>query len=304
MDVNFELYKIFYHAAKDESFSKAAAGLFISQSAVSQAIKNLEQKLGIRLFFRKTRNLQLTSEGKLLFTHIEQAFNLIKAAENKITAMQNLNSGEIRIGAGDTVCKYNLLPFLQIFNQQYPNIKIRVINRTSSQIKEILENGAIDFGVVTLPLSENVYSQNIQVQELFSVQDIFIASIKFSSLHEKPVEITELANYPLLMLERTSATRRNLDSFLRQNQINLAPEIELESVDLLVEFAKIGLGVAHVLRESAMANIRKGEVFEVKTNPAIPPRRLGIITLTKVPLMQAGSKFIELLKQKTGTAVE
>ncbi len=299
MDINFEFYKIFYYAAKDESFSKAAARLFISQSAVSQSIKNLENKLGMQLFFRNTRNLSLTSEGRLLYVHIEQAFNLIKTAENKIAEMQNLASGEIRIGASDTVCKYSLLPFLRIFNQQYPNIKIRVINRTSSQIQTILGNGAIDLGVVTLPLTESFDDRNIAIQELFKVQDIFIAAPKFAPLSKKTVEITELAAYPLLMLERTSATRRNLDDFLRQNKITLTPEIELESVDLLVEFAKMGLGVAHVLKESALESIAKKEVFELKIKPGIPSRKLGIITLKKVPVSQAGLKFIALISRSS-----
>ena len=211
--------------------------------------------------------------------------------------LQQLDTGEIRIGASDTVCKYSLLAGLQIFNQQYPNIKIRVINRTSAQIKELLESGTIDLGVVTLPITEVTIEHNLHSQVLFSVQDIFIAAPKFSSLAADLIKLQNLVDYPLLMLERTSATRCNLDRFLLQQGISLTPEIELESVDLLVEFAKIGLGVAHVLKESALDSIQKGEVFEVKTNPAIPRRNLGIITLKKVPLSQAGLKFIELFQK-------
>jgi DNA-binding transcriptional LysR family regulator len=297
-DINFELYKIFYHAAKCESFSKAASQVYISQSAVSQAIKNLETKLNVQLFLRKTRRLQLTSEGKVLFSHIEQAFNLIKFGETKMAEMTSLDAGEIRIGASDTVCKYTLLPFLQQFNQQYPKIKMKVINRTSHQITGLLENGAIDLGIITLPLKDAGDLSHIAVHDLFSATDIFIAAPKFAELQNKTTSLAKLGGYPLLMLEKTSATRRNFDDFLENLGIPIFPEIELESVDLLVEFARIGLGVAHVLRDSALTGIKNGEIFEVKTDPVIPARKLGVITLKKIPLSQAGIKFIELFPNK------
>jgi DNA-binding transcriptional LysR family regulator len=293
-DINFELYKIFYYAAKHQSFSKAAAEVYISQSAVSQAIKNLEAKLNIQLFFRKTRQLQLTSEGQILFSHIEQAFNMIKFGENKIAEMISLAAGEIRIGASDTVCKYNLLPYLKRFNQCYPKIKMKVINRTSQQITGLLENGAIDLGIITLPFKAAGNLSPIEIHELFSVTDIFVAAPKFAGLQNRAVDLAQLNGYPLLMLEKTSATRRNFDSFLTDQGITLFPEIELESVDLLVEFARIGLGIAHVLRDSALEAINHGEIFELKTNPPLPPRKLGMIRLKKIPLPQAGVKFMEL----------
>ena len=300
-DINFELYKTFYHAAKYESFSKAAAQMFITQSAVSQAIKNLETRLNVQLFFRNTRRLQLTSEGKVLFSHIEQAFNLIKFGENKIAEMTGLDTGEIRIGASDTVCKYTLLPYLQRFNQRYPKVKMKVINRTSQQITGLLENGAIDLGMITLPAAAQT-SGHIEIRDWFSVTDIFIAAPKYAELRNSPIPLADLKNYPLLMLEKTSATRRNFDKFLQEMGVPIIPEIELESVDLLVEFARIGLGIAHVLRESALEGIEKGEIFEIKTIPSIPARRLGVITLKKIPLPQAGVKFMELLgeTQKDG----
>lgn len=143
MEINFELYKIFYQAATAKSFSEAGRKLFISQSAVSQAIKNLEIKIGAQLFLRQNRNLRLTREGELLLTHIEQAYNFIKAAENKLEELRSLETGEIRIGASDTVCKYYLLPYLEEFSRNYPKVKIQFLNRTSPQIIEILPGAAL-----------------------------------------------------------------------------------------------------------------------------------------------------------------
>ncbi|MCX8131099.1 MAG: LysR family transcriptional regulator [Clostridia bacterium] len=297
MDINFELYKIFYYAGKYGSFSTAAEQLFISQSAVSQSIKNLEEKLGSPLFHRKTRSVKLTREGELLFKHIEQAFNFIKIAESKLSEIQNMSAGEIRIGVGDTICKYFLIPHLENYSRLYPKVKIQVINRTSSQILSTLKKGIIDVGIVTLPVTD----QSISVDDFIPVQDIFVACNKFSQLKNKKVGIRDLAGYPLLMLEKDSATRRNLDSVLGRYGINPTPELELESIDLLVEFAKIGLGIAHVLKESAEESIRNKELFQVKTDIDLPERNLGIATMKDMPLSHAAAEFISIIKNKTAS---
>jgi DNA-binding transcriptional LysR family regulator len=292
MDINFELYKIFYQAAISASFSEAAAKLYISQSAVSQAIKNLEDKLGSQLFLRRTRRLKLTREGELLLSHIGQAYNLIKTAENKLSEMQNLESGEIRIGASDTVCKYYLLPYLKRFSQTYPKIKIRFLNRTSPQIIEALKNSLIDFGIVTLPVS-NSY---LTVAELTQVSDVFIAANKFRTLKGSKISWEELSHYPILLLEKNSSTRRNFDDFIQREGIKLVPEMELESVDLLVEFAKIGLGIAHVMKESALDDINSNSLFIIKMAKELPKRKLGLVTNKNMPLSEADKRFIEQLR--------
>lgn len=292
MDINFELYKIFYHTAHLESFSDAAKKLFITQSAVSQAIKNLEEKLGSPLFCRKSRSIKLTQEGEILFKHIEQAYNFIKTAENKILEIQSLDQGEIRVGASDTVCKYQLIPYIEQFYREFPKIKINVVNRTSKQILETLKNGLIDFGIVTLPVNE----KNINVLPFTFVQDIFVACSKFSELKDSKISLRRLSEYPLLMLPQTSATRHVFDEFLINKGIILSPEIELESIDLLVEFAKIGLGIAYVQKESAENQIAKGELFEVQISDFLPHRELGIVMMKNVPLSHASTEFIKMLQ--------
>jgi DNA-binding transcriptional LysR family regulator len=292
MDINFELYKIFYHAARAENFSRAAGQLFITQSAVSQAIKNLEIKLGISLFFRKTRQFRLTPEGELLFSHIESAYNLIKTAEHKITELQNLDCGEIRIGASDTVCKYYLLPYIEQFTRQFPRIKFQLVNRTSAQLVAILKQGSIDFAIVTLPLGQ----ANILTESLTLAEDIWVAApTHFTQLKGKTLSLGELSHYPLLLLDQNSATRRNFDRFLQQHGVMVQPEVELESVDLLVEFARIGRGIAPVLRESVRSALASGELFEVVTAEPLPRRQLGSATLKHVPLSQAAERFLRLL---------
>lgn len=298
MDVNFELYKIFYHAASTGSFSEAARQLFITQSAVSQAISSLEEKTGNALFIRSTRSVRLTDEGRMLFSHIEQAYNFIRAAEGKLQEMKSLELGEIRIGVGDTVCRYLLLPCLKRFIAAYPKIKLRVINRTSPQIIEILKRGRIDLGVVTLPVADDA----VNIEDFRNAEDVFVASSRFEELKGRSVPLSELAGYPLLLLQKDSSTRRNLDGFFGGMNLRITPEIELESIELLVEFARIGLGIAHVMKESAMPLVESGELFLVRTAEELPSRRLGIATVKKVPLSNAAERFTEVLKAEADTA--
>ena len=295
MDINFELYKVFYHAACEENFSAAGDKLFISQSAVSQNIKNLELKMGIQLFNRHGRRLTLTQEGEWLYQQVHQAYNLFRAAELKMKEIHDLEGGEVRIGASDTVCRYFLLPYLQRYNREFPKVKIRLINRTSSQIRKILEEGKIDFGVVTLLPQE----QGAHILELTTVQDIFVASTEnFNYLSNKILHIKDLRNYPLLLLEGASTSRRNFDQYLSKQQIQLIPEMELESMDLLVEFARIGLGISYVLKESAELAIKSGELYSITIAEALPKRKLGIITDPQIHLPRAAEKFISLVQNK------
>ena len=175
LDINLELYKIFYHTVREGSFSKAGRQLYITQSAVSQAISSLEEKTGRRLFIRKSRNIKLTAEGEILFSYIEQAYNFIKAGEGKLIEMNSLDLGEVRIGVGDTVCRYFLVPYLKKFISLYPKIKIKVINRTSPQIIETLKHGQADLGIVTTPVND----ENIDIADFMGVEDIFVASDRF-----------------------------------------------------------------------------------------------------------------------------
>lgn len=295
MDINFELYKVFYHVAKKLSFSEASAGLFVSQSAVSQAVKTLEKKMGCRLFVRNTKLVKLTGEGELLFKHIEQAFNFIKAGERSVNEVNLLKSGEVRIAASDTICKYYLLPCFEIFNRQYPNIKIRVTNRTSPQCIELLKNGGADLAVANLP--EKGTEKNLAVTKIKKIQDVFITGKSFAHLKDRPLTLDELGQYPLLMLEKNTTTRDFIDQFLEKKGVSLAPEIELESVDLLIEMAKIGLGISFVATDYIKKELAAGDIFILDIKEKIPARSLGVVTNNRIPLPVTAQKFIDLLKR-------
>lgn len=296
MDINFELYKVFYYVSKSLSFSEASEELFITQSAVSQSIKLLEEKLKCQLFFRNTKRVKLTREGESLYGHIEQAFNFIKSGERTIEEMNSLGQGEIRIGASDTICKYYLMPFIKSFNHIYPNIKIHLKNRTSPKCIELLRKGSVDLSVINIP--EKCSYSNIAVKSTKSIRDVFIANDNFKELKGRKVSLKELQGYPLLVLEKNSTTREFFDNLMAKHEVSIKPEIELGSVDILMEMAKIGLGIAFVPDECVNQELAKGDIFVLDIKEEIPDRSLGFLIHSNIPLPLAASKFVELLEGK------
>lgn len=295
MDINYELYKVFYHVASTLSFSEASKQLFISQSAVSQSIKVLEKKLNQTLFIRSTKRVQLTPEGEILLKHIEPAMNLIKKGENQLLEANTLNGGQLRIGASDTICRYFLVPFLNEFHKMYPNIHIKVTNRTSIECARLLDNGQVDFIITNYPNSGLSNTQNIQVIHDFS--DVFVANETHFPLKDRMITLKELQSYPILMLDRKSTTSEFLHSMFQKHQLDLVPEIELSSNDLLIDLAKIGLGIAFV--PDFCIPQQEENFFILNLEETLPKRQLVVVHNETLPISQAARQFIELLEGNT-----
>ena len=295
MDINYELYKVFYHVASTLSFSEASKQLFISQSAVSQSIKVLEKKLNQTLFIRSTKRVQLTPEGEILLKHIGPAMNLIKKGENQLLEANTLNGGQLRIGASDTICRYFLVPFLNEFHKMYPNIHIKVTNRTSIECARLLDNGQVDFIITNYPNSGLSNTQNIQVIHDFS--DVFVANETYFPLKDRMITLKELQSYPILMLDRKSTTSEFLHSMFQKHQLDLVPEIELSSNDLLIDLAKIGLGIAFV--PDFCIPQQEENFFILNLEETLPKRQLVVVHNETLPISQAARQFIELLEGNT-----
>ena len=293
MKVNFELYKVFYYSALYSNFSKAGKKLFISQSAVSQSIKQLESQLNTTLFFRKNKKISLTPQGEDLFSYIEKAFILIESGERTIQEKSELQKKELRIAASDTICKYYLIPYFKEFNEKNPDIKLKIINRTSPVCISLLEEGAIDLAIVNLPEKYSINS-TLEVKIIREIQDVFIAGNKYKELSEKNISLRDIKDYPFLLLEKNSTTRLFLDKFLEGQNIKINTEIELESVDLLVELTKIGLGVSFVIREAVEDDIDKGSIIAIDIAQKTPARSLGLLKNNGLPLSESSKKFIKL----------
>ncbi len=291
MDINYELYKVFYHVAVTLSFSEASKQLFISQSAVSQSIKVLEKKLNQTLFIRSTKKVQLTPEGEILLKHIEPAMNLIKRGENQLLEANTLNGGQLRIGASDTICRYYLIPFLNQFHKDYPNVHIKVNNQTSIECAHLLENGQVDFIITNFPNSGLSNTQNIRSLREFS--DVFVANQHYFPLKDKAIDLHELQNHPILMLDRKSTTSEFLHSMFQKYQLDLVPEIELSSNDLLIDLARIGLGIAFV-PDFCIPDDDK-DLYVLSLKEKLPQRQIVVAYNENLPISQAAKQFMDML---------
>ena len=293
MDINYELYKVFYYVATSLSFSEASKQLYISQSAVSQSIKTLESRMNQSLFIRSTKKVRLTPEGEILLRHIEPAINLIQRGENQIMEANTLGGGQLRIGASDTICRYFLVPFLNKFHKAYPDVHIKVTNQTSPGCVDLLENGQVDFVVTNYPNSRIGNANRIYTIKKFN--DVFVANRNFFNLENQELSFEELLNYPILMLDRQSTTSEFLHHLFLQHELDLVPEIELSSNDLLMDLANIGLGIAFI--PDYLLTEERSDIYPLKLKETLPEREIVIVTSESIPLSPAAREFIKFFKE-------
>lgn len=289
-----DLYKIFCQVGESSSFSQAAKALYMTQPAVSQAIMQLERELAIRLFNRSPKGVMLTDEGRLLFEYASSALNLLHVGEEKIGEFKNLTAGELKIGVGDTISRYFLLPHLELFHNRYPNIKFKIENGTTSDLTRILKNGEVDIVVCNFPLEDKA----LTTKAFIDVHDIFVCGEKYRHILTNPISYEELMKYPLIFLEPKSNSRRYVEDFILSKGVQIAPEFELGSHDLLLEFAKINLGIACVTKEFSQDYISRGIVSKVNVVNPIPKREIGVCHLKTVPLSLAATRFVEMVEQQ------
>ncbi len=357
----------------------------MTQPAVSQAIMQLEGELDVRLFNRTPKGVSLTNEGSLLFEYVNSAINLINAGEEKILEFKDLTVGELKIGVGDTISKYFLLPYLEFFHNRYPNIKFKIgeekilefkdltvgelkigvgdtiskyfllpyleffhnrypnikfkiINGTTLELCSLIKSGEINIAICNFPIDDkslesrpcreirdifvcgekykDLSREKISLEEMEiniaicnfpiddkslesrpcrEIRDIFVCGEKYKDLSREKISLEEMVKYPLIFLEPNSNSRKYVEKFMLSKGIKISPEFELGSFDLLLEFAKINLGIACVIKEFSMDYLEKGLLYEVNVLEEIPSRSIGVCYLKDVPLSLACAKFVEIL---------
>lgn len=293
MNINLEYYKIFYHVATELSITGAAKKLCISQPAVSQAMKQLEQGLGIQLFTRRAKGVSLTRAGTLLFSYVGEGYETILTGEKQLEKMMNLEYGEVRIGASDMTLQFYLLPYLERFHQLYPEIKVTVTNAPTPQTIDHLNQGRIDFGVVTMPVEVDSHFDVFRVRK---IRDVFVAGDKFRELDEKILTYDVLSELPLICLEGKTSTRTYVEDYLHTMNIEVKPEFELATSDMIVQFASRNLGVGCVVEDFAKMQIEAGNLFELKFKEELPERDMCLIFDKRATMSVAATKLKELLE--------
>ncbi|WP_053361186.1 LysR family transcriptional regulator [Bacillus sp. FJAT-27251] len=286
---NLDLYRIFNVVSGSKSFSKAAQELYMTQSAVSQAIRKLENELEIQLFYRTSKGIVLTNEGKLLYEYINSALGMINVGEEKILEINKLNTGQLRVAVGDTISRYFLLPYLEEFHAKYPGIRLNILNGTTLEICDFIKSGKADVGICNLP----IHDENLEIIPCKEVHDIFVCGDKYRKITDKPINFEYLMKMPLILLERKSNSRVYVENFFNKRGFQISPAFELGSYDLVLEFTKINLGISCVIKEFSKDYLERGDLYEIRLEEEIPKRSIGICYLKNVPLSRAAGKFVE-----------
>lgn len=271
MNIDYELYRIFYIVAKNGNITRSSKELLISEPAVSKSIKNLEGYLGAPLFTRTKKGVNLTTEGITLYEYISKGIEYFKSGEAKFNELINLESGTIRIGINTTLAKEFLMPYLENFHKLYPNINIEIRTNLTSELKSMLKDGLIDMHILNLTNEET--KNDFNIIKCKTITDCFVSN---KPIKEK-ISIKELNNYPLILQDKNSNTRKFLDDFANKYEITLKPKIEIGSYYLVSEFSRIGLGIGYVTKDYIKNNLDNKELFIVPIKEKIPSRDIGIL---------------------------
>lgn len=292
MNIDLDLYKVFYIVAKSGSISSAANILYISQPAVTFQIKKLEEQLDVSLFVRTKHGVVLTDEGKVLFDYVKEGIECILNGENALTNLKNLDSGIIRIGASTTVSRHILMNYLEKFHEEYPKIDIQIVNNLTISLIQDLRNGNLDMLILNLPMNENKDLKIIPVSE---VQDIFVGNKKYYSLTKDKIELSKLNDFPLIFQKLPSNTRTFLNDYLKKNNIDLKPKLEVVSYNLIMDLVQAGFGIGYATKEFINQELDDKRLYEIEVIPKVPKRYIGIAIMNKSIPNYSVKKLIEMM---------
>lgn len=291
MNVDLELYRIFYVVAKNKHMTRASEDLFISQPAISQAIKKLESQLGGTLFLRSNKGMELTEEGKMLYSYIKDAIELINNAEADFTSFKDLDKGEIKIGISTTLTKLVLMDAIKNFHNDYPNIDIKITNELTSNLTEDLKRGKLDFVIYN---EADINETGVDTKIITTLKEGFIYNPTYYK--DEIRSFKGLNKYPLILQKSESNSRRKLDAYLLDNKVILKPKMEVVSQDLVLEFTNAGLGIGYTLIDLAKRNYP--DLKELSINKNLPSINVLLSTNKGINLTFAASKFLEFLLKK------
>ena len=296
MNINLELYRIFYIVAKNKHMTKASEELHISQPAISQSIKNLENQLGGTLFLRSNKGMELTEEGKMFYEYVKGALELINNAENEFTSFKDLSKGEIKIGCSTTLTKLVLMDSLKSFRIDYPNININITNDLTRNLINDLKLGKLDFVIFN---ESSIKETNLNLEKIRELSQGFIYNPEFYD--DNIINFEDLNNYPLILQKEESNSRKLLDYIALKNKVKLIPKMEVVSQDLITEFVNIGLGIGFSIIDLAKRKYKN--IKELKINKKIPNIQIYLATNKSVSLTFASKMFITYLKKNNLTNI-
>ena len=289
MRTKLDYYRIFYETARCRSFSVAAQRLYISQSAISQCIHQLENDLNTKLFVRTRKGVSLTNEGQLLFRKVESAITSIEQGEKQLDRLRHLEAGELRIAAGDAITTHFLLKYLEEYHATYPNIRIEMANSYSSQMLTLVKEGKADLAFVNMPMEDD----ELVFESCLEINDVFVCGPDYEK--KATYSWQEVAELPLILIEKNASSRHFLEKNFSERNVSLNPQIEVAVHDLLIRFASIHLGISCVVEQFSKDELERGIIQRIDLDPPLPKRSIGCAYLKNAPLSSAAKAFLNLI---------
>ena len=308
MEQNLSLYKVFYTVANTGNISKAASELFISQPAISKSIRKLEQSLDVTLFSRNSRGVQLTEEGEVLYGYVQSAFYSIQMGESQLKKINDLGIGHLHIGVSTTLCKYMLLPYLKDFIATHPHVRITIECQSTNHTLQLLKENKIDLGLIGRPerLHHTHFDSLGEIEDIFVSTGSYLENLSLRTSHQKrkqrdssPEEILKSAT--LMLLDKENMTRQYIDDYLSLYHLESNNLLEVSTMDLLIEFAKVGLGVACVIRQFVEKELNDGILVEIPMESPINKREIGFAYLDNIQQTSAVKEFIEFYRNRASS---
>lgn len=294
MNISYEWYRIFELAARHMSFSQAAKELYVTQSSVSQTIRALEEHLDLPLFFRNGKRISLTPAGQLLYDQLQEAFATVRHAENLLDSYRSLETGQLRIGASDTICKHYLLEIFEEFHRRYPHINLLIDNQPTPKTREEVAAGELDLGFVNH--RPEIRDSRFHYSSFHMLRECFFTGKAYAHLADRPLSAETLRTLPLISLKTHTSTRTFLETLFAERGLTLEPEVELISIDLIADLVDIGLGIGFadmkVITDHASEHLRP-----LQTTFEIPRREIAMIAHASAPLSKAAQAFISLTRE-------
>lgn len=266
-DINLNLYKVFYICSKCTSFVEASKKMCVSQPAISKQIKNLEDLLGTKLFYRDSNGLVLTDDGKQLYNYIDKSYNYLMAGEKIIKENNNMNVGTIVIGSPAHIASFYLLEYIEEYRKKHPNVFFRIVNGTTAELLKGLEEHRIDFVIDSSPI--NIVNKDMKVISLSSFDTCFITSINNKE--------NDINKHKYIMPYERSSIRKNLEKELEKYNIKLDVILEVETTDLIISSVKKDIGTGYVVKQSVKRELEENQLAELKTSYNLPKLELNLV---------------------------
>lgn len=297
MNSNFEYYKIFYYVAKYENLTKAATALKTSQPAVTRTIHKLEGELGCRLFTRSKTGMKLTPEGRTFYGYVAAGCAQFFKGENDLSNLISLENGTIYISATETALHCYLFQAMEEFNSLYPNVRFKILNNSTTESVNAVKEGKVDLAFVSANLQ---VAKPLRMKILRKYRDILIAGKRFEELKagKEELSLKELVAYPWISLTAETITRRFLNEYFEKNGLTFAPDMELATTDMILPAVRHNLGLGFIPAEFADAELKSGQVFEIKVKEKLPERNIVLIYDMEYPQSIAAKEFQKFLKEK------